>query len=235
MGIINFLSELIVLISFLCLIVGLFNPKIVLHWSAMKTRKRVLLVYGVIFVLATVIGSNTISETAKQQIETNRQTKIVAENNNKQAQKQIEFSKSYDHFKKINADMTDSYGKLKSALEKTSRGEADPVKFYNYLKSLQNLYSITWQEIDKNPIKKEDAKYLSKQEVDDINKALELESNAALSAKAAVEALMAGMENNTPSIKERSDFSENIEKALVFNNSAADFMEKVKSSISDSN
>ena len=79
----------------------------------------------------------------------------MAENNNKQAQKQIEFSKSYDHFKKINADMTDSYGKLKSALEKTSRGEADPVKFYNYLKSLQNLYSITWQEIDKNPIKKE--------------------------------------------------------------------------------
>ncbi len=53
--------EIFFFISFLGLVIGLFDPNIVLFWSETRTRKRVLIMFGVASVVFIILTSVVIS------------------------------------------------------------------------------------------------------------------------------------------------------------------------------
>ncbi len=66
MAFLQFLTGIVLIV----LIVGLVKPELVIRWGLVKTRKRVLLVYGVPLIILSVIGSLGTSSPSKSNIQT---------------------------------------------------------------------------------------------------------------------------------------------------------------------
>jgi hypothetical protein len=141
-----------------------------------------------------------------------------------------EFDVFYQDFQKYHSVIGKDLSDLKMALDKTSGGTINSVDFYNYLKSLQNVFLLAWSDIDKKTAPND----LNDAQKKEVNESIRFLSYSALSAKEAVEALMEGM-NNPNSIEARSNFKTNIEKALTAHKVAGENMEKIKNDLSVKN
>ncbi|MBU2700143.1 hypothetical protein Ga0466249_001235 [Sporomusaceae bacterium BoRhaA] len=60
-----------------------------------------------------------------------------------------EFDSFYQDFKRDHTTLGENYLDLQNALNKTTEGKTNPVDFYNYLKSTQNVFLLGWSDLDK--------------------------------------------------------------------------------------
>lgn len=191
--------------------------------------------YFGIFILLVIIGSvfgnndstkttNTLNASANTIASSNTNSKIVTTTNNLAKQ---EFDNFYQNYKKYHNGLGDTFEKLQISLDKTTKGEINTVDFYNFLKAVDNLFLVSWSDIDKmSP-----PKSLDDEKKKEMQQCIDYLSFSALTGKNAVEALISGM-NNPNSIEARSNFKNNIQNAITAHKAAGENIERIKNELS---
>lgn len=86
----NNLFFLVSLLSLLLMIVGIIKPSIVIRWGTKKTRKRVLKVYGIIFIAAFIAFSVTVPTDPDQISQENRGLESVEQQEKSELESEVE-------------------------------------------------------------------------------------------------------------------------------------------------